>query len=195
MRDGDREPAGALIFDTAIGAVGVAWTTRGLVALALPAASREATRARLAEISAPLGEDLDPPAWVIDAAARITAHLEGRVVDLASLPLDLDHASRFSRGVYAITRAIPRGEVRTYVEVARAAGAPGAARAVGRAMADNPLPIVIPCHRVIASGDGPGGFSAPGGLDTKARLLAIEGHLLAGTEQLHLSFRDTPRSN
>ena len=89
------------------------------------------------------------------------------------VPLEIE-ASPFHRLVYDVVRSIPPGETRTYGEVARAAGRPGAARSVGNAMARNQVCLFIPCHRVVGS-EGPGGFSATGGLSTKRRLLALEG--------------------
>lgn len=125
--------------------------------------------------------------------AKITRHLAGDSVDLSTIPLDLGPVPPFFRRVYEITRAVGRGEVRTYAEIAAAAGSKAATRAVGQALARNPFPIVVPCHRVIASGNAPGGFSAPGGLDTKARLLAIEGGSLPGDRQLTLMLGEPPR--
>jgi methylated-DNA-[protein]-cysteine S-methyltransferase len=123
----------------------------------------------------------------------IARHLAGAAADLSSIPLDLAGVPPFFRRVYEVTRAVPRGEVRTYAEIAAAAGSPSATRAVGQALAKNPFPLVVPCHRVVAAGNAPGGFSAPGGLDTKARLLAIEGCFLEGDRQLMLPLGDSPR--
>jgi methylated-DNA-[protein]-cysteine S-methyltransferase len=100
--------------------------------------------------------------------------LGGEPVDLGDVAIGLDGASPLERKVYEAARRIPCGEVRSYGEVAREVGAPGAAQAVGAALGRNPIPIVIPCHRVLASGGGSGGFSAPGGVETKFRMLAIE---------------------
>jgi methylated-DNA-[protein]-cysteine S-methyltransferase len=110
---------------------------------------------------------------------RIRDLLAGGRDDLADIPLDLDGQPAFNLRVYAIARAINPGDVSTYGEVARAMGEPGAAQAVGKALGENPWPIVVPCHRVLAAsqgknGVGMGGFSAPGGAETKARLLTIE---------------------
>ena len=94
---------------------------------------------------------------------------------MSALPLDLGEASEFERRVYAAALAIPPGETRTYGELAAAIGAPEAAQAVGRALGRNPWPIIVPCHRILASGGGSGGFSAPGGAATKLKMLEIEG--------------------
>jgi len=158
------------VFSTAIGDCAVAWSKKGLVRAWLP--------------DARAGEDLAagsgaprqaPPDWVKDAIVRITRLLEGHDEDLSAIPLDLDGLPPFHRKVYEAARHIGRGQIRTYGQVAAEVGSPGAFRAVGQALAKNPIPIVVPCHRVVAAGGKPGGFSAPGGLDTKARLLAIEG--------------------
>jgi methylated-DNA-[protein]-cysteine S-methyltransferase len=114
---------------------------------------------------------------VRDAIDAMTALLRGEAVDLRDVPLDLGAVPDFARRVYAVAQAIPPGSTRTYGEVAAQVGEPGAARAVGRAMGQNPVPIVVPCHRVVAAGGALGGFSARGGASTKRRMLAIEGAL------------------
>lgn len=161
-------------FSTPLGDCGLAWTDRGLAWLQLPEASPEATRARLSALTGSSPASAPPP-WVRDAIARVTRLLQGHDEDLSNIPLDLERAPPFFRRAYEASRAIPRGQVWTYAELAAAAGSPAATRAAGQAMAKNPLPILVPCHRVVGSGGKPGGFSAAGGLDTKARLLAIEG--------------------
>ena len=90
----------------------------------------------------------------------------------------------FDRSVYEAARRIPRGEVLSYGELAAQIGAPRAAQAVGRALGRNPVPIIVPCHRVLARGGGSGGFTAPGGLATKFRMLEIEGARRAGDPEL-----------
>ena len=109
--------------------------------------------------------------------------LAGDRVDLRFIALETSALDPFEREVYAAARAIPAGEVRTYGELAAAVGRPGAARAVGRALGRNPWPIVVPCHRILAA-NAAGGFSAPGGTDTKFRLLEIEGARRPGPPQL-----------
>ena len=109
----------------------------------------------------------------------------GRRVDFSQLELDLAGVSDFHRAIYDAARRIGWGETVTYGELAEQVGSPGAARAVGQAMGRNPIPVIIPCHRVLASGRKIGGFSAPGGAVTKTRLLALEGvHLDKGTPLL-----------
>jgi methylated-DNA-[protein]-cysteine S-methyltransferase len=117
---------------------------------------------------------------LVDAAiGQLTRYFEGKAEELSGIPLDLSSTPPFHRKVYEALRGLRRGKVCTYGELAALAGSPLASRAVGQALAKNPLPILIPCHRVVASGGRPGGFSASGGLDTKARLLALEGAALA----------------
>ena len=99
----------------------------------------------------------------------------GEAVDFSGVPLDLDYLTPLGRRVVAACRNIPRGEVRTYGELAELCGAPGAARAVGSVMAKNRHPLVVPCHRVIGAAGSLGGYSAPSGLTMKRRLLAMEG--------------------
>jgi methylated-DNA-[protein]-cysteine S-methyltransferase len=111
-----------------------------------------------------------------DAVAAVEAWAAGRALP-KGLRLDLDRFTPFHRKVYGVLRRIPRGKTLTYAEVARRAGSPGAHRSVGSAMARNPLPILVPCHRVLRTGGGLGGFSAPGGLDLKERMLRLEGAL------------------
>lgn len=164
------------LFDSAIGPCGVAWNERGLVAVQLPEASRAATERRLRSKSNSSGPS-DPPPRVADVIAGIARYLAGEQVDFALAPVDLDSAEPFHRKVYEALRKIAWGATTTYGALARAAGGADweATREVGQAMAHNPTPVVIPCHRVLAAGNKPGGFSAYGGVITKERLLALEG--------------------
>lgn len=104
----------------------------------------------------------------------LTDYAAGRSVDFSGYPVSTEHLTPFQRRVVDVVRAIPYGETRSYADVARAAGSAGAARAVGNVMAGNRVPLVIPCHRVLASGGGLGGFSAPGGTAFKEQLLEME---------------------
>ncbi|MFO0724416.1 MAG: methylated-DNA--[protein]-cysteine S-methyltransferase [Myxococcota bacterium] len=171
-------------FVGAMGTMGIVWRPRALLGLAWAGSSDEAMLAHLAERHRATLAALDPDAapWV----EAIQRHLAGEVVDLEALPLELPGASAYRLAVYAAARQIPRGTTTTYGALAAAAGHPGTAQAVGTAMAENPCPIVIPCHRVVGKASA-GGFSAPGGLKTKARLLEIEGGRL-GSEEAQLSF-------
>jgi methylated-DNA-[protein]-cysteine S-methyltransferase len=116
-----------------------------------------------------------PPPFVRAVAARIAEHFTGARHDFSDVPCDLSAASAFERSVYAAALAIPCGETRTYGDLARQVGQPQAAQAVGIALGRNPVPILVPCHRILAGGGRSGGFSAPGGVATKFRILEIEG--------------------
>jgi methylated-DNA-[protein]-cysteine S-methyltransferase len=116
----------------------------------------------------------DHPPAIVDLVARLTAFAAGESVDFDDVRIDQRHLTPFGRRIQQACRRIPRGETRSYGELAAAAGSAGAARAVGQAMARNRYPLVVPCHRVLASGGGIGGFSSPQGLEMKRRLLALE---------------------
>ncbi len=123
--------------------------------------------------------DPAPDALLTRAAGELAAYFAGTLREF-TVPCDPGPLSPFRRAVLAVVRAIPYGTTLTYGEVALRAGSPRAARAVGRVLARNPLPIVIPCHRVLAAGGRPGGYSGGAGLTTKCRLLALEGVCLPG---------------
>jgi methylated-DNA-[protein]-cysteine S-methyltransferase len=164
---------GFFLFDTAIGACALAWNAQAIAGVWLPEATPTLLRERIARrTAAPEGA---PPPAVTAAAKRIAGLLEGRHDDLLDVVLDLDAVPDFHRRVYALARAIPPGRTRSYGELAKELGDAGLSRAVGQALGRNPFPIVVPCHRILAAGQGAGGFSAPGGVKTKHRLLEIEG--------------------
>jgi len=161
------------VFDTAVGPCAILWGVGGILGLHLPQGSAEAMRSRLRRSLPEAVEGAATPA-LQSAIARIVALLDGGDDDLADLALDMSAVPAFPRRVYELARRIRPGRTRTYGELAAELGEPGAARAVGRALGSNPFAIIVPCHRVLAAGGRPGGFSAPGGIDTKRRLLEIE---------------------
>jgi methylated-DNA-[protein]-cysteine S-methyltransferase len=162
------------LFETAIGWAGLAWGDKGLVGCHLPDHDPEiARRSFLRKI--PGAVEASPTPEIQKAIADIRALLEGERPDLLGVEIDIARVSEFNARVYAISRAIPPGETLTYGEIAVRLGDRLLARAVGQALGQNPWPIVVPCHRVTAAGGKLGGFSARGGVNTKARLLAIEG--------------------
>ena len=108
------------------------------------------------------------------ALKQVQEYLDGQRTSF-DLPTDLSVLTDFQRQVLTVTQQIPRGRIATYMEIARKIGNPKAVRAVGQALGRNPIPIVIPCHRVIASDGSLGGYSGGGGLATKAKLLQLEG--------------------
>jgi methylated-DNA-[protein]-cysteine S-methyltransferase len=168
------DSGGFTLFDTAIGRCGIAWGPKGVVGVQLPEGSEDEARARLLR-RCPNAREAAPPAAVQRAIDGIVALLRGEPQDLSDVDLDMRGVAPFARGVYEVARAIPPGATLTYGDVAVKLGEPGAARAVGRALGENPMPILVPCHRVLAAGGKPGGFSARGGVATKLRLLSIEG--------------------
>ncbi|HEY0331540.1 MAG TPA: methylated-DNA--[protein]-cysteine S-methyltransferase [Rhodopseudomonas sp.] len=167
-------PSGFALFDTAIGRCGVVWSGEGIVGVQLPQPSEQQTRARIDQ-RCPGLQPASPPPEVQQAIDRIVALLAGQKVDLSGVALDLAEASAFQRSVYAIARAIPPGQTLSYGDIARRLGDVALSREVGQALGRNPCPIIVPCHRVLAAGDKPGGFSANGGVATKLKLLSIEG--------------------
>ncbi|MFI5028912.1 MAG: methylated-DNA--[protein]-cysteine S-methyltransferase [Solirubrobacterales bacterium] len=162
------------LFPTAIGRCGVAWDEVGIRRVQLPARTDRETTSLLAAGTAVSGPRR-PPRWVADTLDQVTRHLHGEPQRFAGARLDLSGVPQFHREVYLAASDIPPGKTASYGEVAERLGRPGAARAVGQALARNPLPVLIPCHRVLAANGAAGGFSAPGGLTTKARLLELEG--------------------
>jgi methylated-DNA-[protein]-cysteine S-methyltransferase len=161
------------LFDTVIGACAIAWNTTGIVGLNLPgpsdAATREATRRRFGS-----ADEQSPPPGVARVVDEVQRLLRGEPRDLSTVVLDMTAVPDFDRRVYEAARAIAHGQTVTYGEVAARLGDPGLARAVGQALGRNPFVVLVPCHRVLAAGGRPGGFSAPGGVTTKERLLEIE---------------------
>lgn len=171
------------LFDTAIGRCGIAWAASGIVGVQLPLPSEAQTRGRLKQRYQALNEAV-PPADVQVAIDRMIALMDGKPVDLADIDLDLSESPDFNREVYAIARAIPPGKTMTYGDIAKRLGGVELSRNVGQAMGQNPCPIIVPCHRVLAAGRKPGGFSANGGVETKLKMLAIEGAYVNHTPSL-----------
>ena len=151
---------GSRQFETAIGRMGIRWTDRGISAV------------RWSDNGQP-PRSPDPPKSVREVIDGIVSLIAGEGADLSSVAVDFGRVEPFDRQVYELARRIPPGETRTYGALARALGEPDPRR-VGVALARNRFPIVVPCHRVVAADGGLGGFSAPGGVATKRRLLAIE---------------------
>ena len=157
----------SVTFETALGRCAIRWTAAGIAGVALPQ-----TRAHP-------GPALEPgvviPASVRGAIDGIIAVLAGASADLRNVALDERGVDAFRRAVYAATRDLEPGTTRSYGDVARAIDQPDAARDVGAALARNPFPIIVPCHRVVSADGALTGFSAPGGLATKRRMLELEG--------------------
>jgi len=170
---------GCCLFDTALGRCGIAWTASGSIhSVQLPETGDEKTLARMRRHSGEVPE-VPPPAAVQEVIARVQRLLRGDRDPLLDIPLDFDDVPPFHQRVYDAARAIPPGRVRTYGELARELGDPGASRAVGQALGHNPFAPIVPCHRILAAHGASGGFSAEGGARTKLRMLEIEGAVLS----------------
>lgn len=167
------------LFDTAAGCCAIAWGAHGIIGIQLPEANEKKTRSRVLQ-RFPGAQEAVPPPNVALARDAIAGCLRGTPADLSSIALDMEALPPFHRRVYEAARAIAWGATATYGALAEVVGTPGAARAVGQALARNPFPIIVPCHRVVAAGAKIGGFSAHGGTSLKLRLLAIEGHRRRG---------------
>jgi methylated-DNA-[protein]-cysteine S-methyltransferase len=169
---------GFTLFETPIGLCGLAWGEQGLIGAQLPEAAPGAAWDRLRRRYPDAVEASPPPPSIQRTVERINDLLAGGRDDLVDVELDYSIVSPFNRRVYEIARAIAPGQTLTYGQIAKAISTtgddPGAARAVGKALGENPWPIVVPCHRVLGADGKSGGFSAPGGVETKARMLTIE---------------------
>lgn len=159
-------------FATALGEFALVWTDRGVRRVFLPGNEAIALETRMAK----LGVERAEPTRIMNAVIdRIEDYAEGESVDFSQVELDLDGVPEFHRRCYDILLTVGRGETTTYGAMARQLGDVHLSRAVGQAMGANPIPLIIPCHRVLAANGGAGGFSAPGGTATKRIMLALEG--------------------
>jgi len=171
------------IFDSAIGACGILWGDRGITGVQLPMGNEDKTRKRIRQRNGDIAE-VKPTPQVHSAIEAIVELLAGKPNDLSTVALDLDGVPEFNRGVYEIARTIPPGKTLSYGDIAKRLGGVELSRDVGQALGRNPCPIVVPCHRVLAAGGKPGGFSGNGGVATKLKMLAIEGALVNHTPSL-----------
>lgn len=160
------------LIDTELGWFGLAWSPDGITRAYLPGDPPDALRMRFDRLAV---EAAQWPDFIAEARALIEGYARGEAVSFDVLPLDLSSVSEFNRRVYDDILQLQRGETTTYGDIARRLGNVALSRAVGQAMGSNPIPLIIPCHRVLASGGGTGGFSAPGGRGAKLRMLALEG--------------------
>jgi methylated-DNA-[protein]-cysteine S-methyltransferase len=168
------------LFETGLGLCGIAWSDQGITRFRLPDTDRDAVAKAFGVKARPT----EPPPHVAAAAAEAKRYFGGERIDFRALGLDLAGIEPFRRTIYDALRAVGWGETVTYGELAKRAGAPGAAQEVGVAMARNPVPLIIPCHRVLAAGGKIGGFSAPGRTETKERMLALEGVFIGNQPKL-----------
>jgi methylated-DNA-[protein]-cysteine S-methyltransferase len=155
-----------LVFETELGECGIEWSAVGVTRVLLPG--------RRPLGGSPIDAARDAPQAIRDAVGGIVALLAGEARDLREVVLDESDIDPFRQSVFGATRAIGPGETASYGEIAQTVGRPGAARAVGSALGSNPFPIIVPCHRIVSATGALTGFSAPGGIETKRRMLEIE---------------------
>lgn len=175
------------VFETVAGFCGIGWNDRAITRFQLPA-SQQQTAHKLMLKRLPAGRltSLDGDVRMTVEAAR--RYFLGETMDFTDCVLEFGDQPEFFRLVYAELRKVGWGQTTTYGALAKALGAgPEAARDVGQAMAKNPIPLLIPCHRVLAAGGKIGGFSAPGGSTSKARMLELEGARAAPSQPLQTS--------
>ena len=161
------------LFDTKLGVAGIAWSEDGITRFRLPDPDRATAEKDLKA----KGKATEPPPQIASVVAEAKRYFAGERIDFSAITLDLKNVDPFRRTIYDALRKVGFGETVTYGELAKRAGAnePQAAQDVGVAMARNPVPLIIPCHRVLAAGGKLGGFSAPGRTEAKQRMLALEG--------------------
>jgi methylated-DNA-[protein]-cysteine S-methyltransferase len=164
---------GLHVFETPLGWSGIAWSDAGIVAAQLWDRDAETVRRSMRK-RVPEAVEQTPPDKVVQAADGVAALFAGEKRDLCEVQLDWSRVEDFQREVYEIARAIPPGETLTYGDIAKQLGDVSLSRAVGQALGRNPYAPIVPCHRILAAGGKTGGFSAPGGVDTKLKLLNIE---------------------
>lgn len=159
------------LFETSFGWAGLAWSNQGVRRLLLPERDRGHVERRLAA----LGTDAAPAGWVADLVGDIKRYFDGEAVNFDDVPLDLAGVDDFRLSIYAAAKTLKSGETTTYGGLAARAGQAGLPRETGQALGSNPIPLIIPCHRILAAGGKIGGFSAPGGAVTKEKMLRLEG--------------------
>jgi len=171
IRNSKSSGATRFVFETPAGWVAARFTDNGLCELALPCSTRAEAESRLLGKGV-IEENVETHVEAERLAGELRRYFAGERARF-TVRVDLHDLTDWQRRVLLKTAAIPYGDLVTHGELAAAVGSPGAARAVGQAMARNPVPIVVPCHRVVAASGKLGGFSA--GLEWKRRLLALEG--------------------
>ena len=170
------------VVSTAKGYCAFAWHAGGITCFQLPVPTPAEAQAQLRR-KRPEAEAMEPDAERNNVAERVKAYFEGERVDFSEVRLVFEAQTAFFTRVYEAVRRLPWGSATTYGAIANELGAgPQGAREVGQAMAKNSLPLLIPCHRVLAAGGKLGGFSAPGGAATKQKMLEMEG-LFKNTEK------------
>lgn len=164
------------LFETALGTIAIAWRGSCIVRLLLPQSDTAAMARKMQAFRASPGE---PPADIAAIISMVRRYAGGENLDFSSVNVSAGDVSAMREAIYVALRQVRHGETVTYGELAKRAGYPGQARDIGEAMGKNPVPLIVPCHRVVAAGGKIGGFSAPGGSVTKEKMLRLEGALNA----------------
>ncbi len=171
--------------DTALGWIGLGWGEKGVRRLLLPHSDPSITERKLVSEGA---RRQTPTAEISGILDRIRQYSDGKHVEFDDIPVDMGNADAFERAIYLAARKLGFGITTTYGGLAEAAGHPGKARETGTALGRNPVPLIVPCHRILAAGKKIGGFSAPGGAATKQKLLEIEGVRLGPAADAQTAF-------
>lgn len=172
------------LIDTVLGTFGLAWTDVGVARVALPGRDRGRTEIWISREPAEPGF---PDGPYRELPERIRRYAGGERIDFGDVPLDFGDLPEFNRRAYAELLKVGYGETTTYGAIARALGDVALSRAVGQAMGGNPIPLIVPCHRVLGADGKAGGFSSPGGVSAKMRMLALE-HAASPTGQYAFGF-------
>lgn len=153
-----------ILIDTPMGDVAICFSDRGIKGISLPPVQKKTRNL----------PQKPQPIWFKQAAQQIRSFLSGRDEDLANIPMDLEGISEFRMQVYKAAMSVTRGQTATYGDLARKIGKPQAARAIGQALRHNPIPLIIPCHRILGRDGGLVGFTGGSGLRTKELLIRLE---------------------
>ncbi|QPC88377.1 methylated-DNA--[protein]-cysteine S-methyltransferase [Mesorhizobium sp. NBSH29] len=175
------------LVEARIGWLGLAWNETGITQLQLPGSDRASTERMLLRRESAMMEQI-PNVWVAEVCEKLKRYGAGEPIDFTDVPVSLEGIDPFRRAIYAAARGLGFGQNTTYGALAIQAGHPGLARETGKALGQNPVPIIVPCHRIVAAGNKIGGFSAPGGSVTKEKLLAMEGVQIAPPPPAQESF-------
>lgn len=176
MENAPHDVVGSTIIETALGFMGIVWSDAGVSRVFLADRSQDAIERRLLRhTGVKPGKTADMPPWMSELVVAIKAYASGDAVDFSSVPVDFRGVDDFRLAIYGAARKLVYGETTTYGELAKRAAHPGLPRETGAALSSNPVPLIIPCHRIVAAGGKIGGFSAPGGSVAKERMLRLEG--------------------
>lgn len=163
------------VFPTALGYCGISWHAQGVTTFLLPETTPERIQRELQSTTGTKKSAVTLPVWIRGLVQQVKLHAKGKLQDFSAVPVDVSFATDFMQAVYAAAQKIPPGSVVSYAQLAERLGNPSAVRAVGTALGKNPIPLIIPCHRIITTAGKIGGFSANGGIAAKEILLACEG--------------------